>query len=57
MKKIKHLWANMPLASKIRYSYIVVILPILIIMGFFVVALTHQNKRYNEIINAAGSAS
>ena len=57
MKKIKHLWANMPLASKIRYSYIVVIMPILIIMGFFVVALTHQNKRYNEIINAAGSAS
>ena len=47
----------MPLASKIRYSYVVVILPILILMGFFVVTLTSQNRRYNELIDAAGKAS
>ncbi len=47
----------MPLASKIRYSYVIVIFPILIFMGFFVVTLTLQNRRYNEMIDAAGKAS
>lgn len=47
----------MPLASKIRYSYVIVILPILIFMGISVVTLMSQNRRYNEIIDAAGKAS
>ena len=47
----------MPLASKIRYSYVIVILPILIFMGICVVTLVSQNRRYNEIIDAAGKAS
>lgn len=47
----------MPLASKIRYSYVIVILPILVFMGVCVVTLISQNRRYNEIIDAAGKAS
>lgn len=47
----------MSLASKIRYSYIIVILPILVLMGICVVTLISQNRRYNEIIDAAGKAS
>ena len=47
----------MPLASKIRYSYVIVILPILVFMGICVVTLVSQNRRYNEIIDAAGKAS
>ncbi len=47
----------MPLASKIRYSYVIVILPILVFMGICVVTLISQNRRYNEIIDAAGKAS
>jgi two-component system sensor histidine kinase YesM len=47
----------MPLASKIRYSYVIVILPILVFTGVFVVTLTLQNRRYNEMIDAAGKAS
>lgn len=47
----------MPLASKIRYSYVIVILPILIFMGICMVTLVSQNRRYNEIIDAAGKAS
>lgn len=47
----------MSLASKIRYSYIIVILPILVFMGICVVTLISQNRRYNEIIDAAGKAS
>ena len=47
----------MPIASKIRYSYVIVILPILVFMGVCVVTLISQNRRYNEIIDAAGKAS
>ena len=47
----------MPLASKIRYSYVIVIMPILVFMGICVVTLVSQNRRYNEIIDAAGKAS
>ena len=47
----------MPLASKIRYSYVIVILPILVFMGICVVTLVSQNRRYYEIIDAAGKAS
>ena len=57
MKALGRIWGNMPLASKIRYSYVIVILPILFFMGMFVVTLISQNRRYNEIIDAAGKAS
>ncbi len=57
MKKLKEKWSDIPVASKIRYSYVIVIFPILVIMGFCVVTLSSQNRRYNEIIDAAGRAS
>ena len=57
MNKIRKIWADIPITSKIRFSYAIVILPILIILVFCVVTLSSQNRRYNEIIDAAGRAS
>ncbi|MCR5357594.1 MAG: sensor histidine kinase [Lachnospiraceae bacterium] len=47
----------MPLASKIRYSYFIAILPILIFMGICMVTLWTQNQRYDKVIESAGRAS
>ena len=47
----------MPLASKIRYSYLIVLLPILIFMGVCMFTLWTQNKKYDEVIDAAVKAS
>ena len=57
MKKIRKKWAELPLASKIRFSYLIVILPLVAFTLFSVVTLLRQNKRYDQAIESAGRAS
>ncbi|MBO4375474.1 MAG: sensor histidine kinase [Lachnospiraceae bacterium] len=47
----------MPLESKIRYSYLIVILPLLVFMIISLMTLNRQNKQYERVIEAAGMAS
>ncbi|MCR5650024.1 MAG: sensor histidine kinase [Lachnospiraceae bacterium] len=57
MSSMRKKWADMPLASKIRYSYLIVILPLVTFMIFCLITLVRQNKQYDKIIEAAGRAS
>lgn len=57
MRLLRKKWADMPLASKIRYSYLIVILPLLVFMILILTTLVRQNKQYDQIIEAAGRAS
>ena len=57
MKKLRKKWAELPLASKIRFSYLIVILPLVAFTLFSVVTLLRQNKRYDQAIESAGRAS
>ncbi|MBQ7464223.1 MAG: sensor histidine kinase [Lachnospiraceae bacterium] len=57
MKKLRKKWAELPLASKIRFSYLIVILPLVTFTLFSVVTLLRQNKRYDQAIESAGRAS
>lgn len=52
-RKIKEL----PLESKIRYSYLMVLLPVIILMIVSVAILFQENRKYDDMIDAAGSAS
>ncbi len=54
---IKRVFSDTPLASKIRYSYIIVMLPVLVFMSICVVTLWNQNKKYDDLIDAATKAS
>ncbi len=54
---VRRIFRNTALASKIRYSYIIVMLPVIIFMGICVITLWNQNKRYDYLIDAAGKAS
>lgn len=54
---IKRLLYNTSLASKIRYSYIIVILPIVGVMLGILITLWNENKRYDDMIDAAIKAS
>ena len=57
MRIIRKKWAEMPLASKIRYSYLIVILPLFVFMIVMFATLVRQNKKYDQIMEAAGRAS
>ncbi|MBO4337828.1 MAG: sensor histidine kinase [Lachnospiraceae bacterium] len=47
----------MSLAQKIRYSYLIVVLPLLIFLIILIGSLQRQNRQYDELIEAAGRAS
>lgn len=56
-KKIHKVYQNMPLASKIRYSYAIILVPaILFVISFFII-MQQTNRRYDQMINAAIVAS
>ncbi len=55
--RISKAFKNIGLAGRIRYSYIIVIAPIIAFMGFCLVTLWNQNLRYDRVIDAAGRAS
>ncbi len=57
MRGLKKRWAQLPLASKIRFSYLIVILPLLSFTLFSVTTLLRQNKLYDQAIESAGRAS
>ena len=48
---------NMPLENKMRLSYFVIVLPLLLLLIVCIIALNNENIKYESIIDAAGSAS
>ncbi|MBP9996579.1 MAG: sensor histidine kinase [Lachnospiraceae bacterium] len=57
IKTFKKIFYNTSLASKIRYSYIIVILPIAAVMLGILLTLWNENRRYDDMIDAAIKAS
>lgn len=57
IKKIKKIYHDMPLASKIRYSYFVILVPAVLFMVFSFVLMANTNKKYDGMIKAATAAS
>ena len=55
--KIKKMLTDMPLALKIRLSYMLVIIPMLLLLIVSITTLWNEKRRYDEMINAAGKAS
>lgn len=56
-KKLKQLYQNSALATKIRYSYIILIIPVIIFLIFCFYNLYASNRRYEDMINSVVSAS
>lgn len=56
-KKIRTGYRNMPLASKIRYSYAVILIPSIMFVISCFVLMQQTNRRYDQMINAAIVAS
>ena len=48
---------NMSLEAKIRTSFVLLIIPVLLLLIGVTVLLSRENKRYDDVVNAAGSAS
>lgn len=55
--RIKKWLANMPLATKIRASYLCVIVPMLLLLIISISILWGEKRRFDEMINTAGKAS
>ncbi len=54
---IRALYRNTTLASRIRFSYIIIILPIIAFMALALYTLNMQNKRYDELVETVDVAS
>ncbi len=57
LDKIKKKLTDRPLAVRIRTSYMLVIIPMLILLIVSISILWNEKRRYDEMINAAGKAS
>lgn len=57
IKKVQKIFHDMPLASKIRYSYLVILVPAVLFMILSFVIMANTNKKYDEMIQAATVAS
>lgn len=57
IKKLKEAYLDTPLAYKIRYSYFLILLPALIFVVVSFSLLWRSNRKYDEMINAATTAS
>ena len=57
MERVRRLYENTSLATRIRVSYIIIILPVVALMCFLLYTLSVQNRRYDEVIESAGRAS
>ncbi|MCR5508864.1 MAG: sensor histidine kinase [Lachnospiraceae bacterium] len=57
MKSLKPFLKNISLATRIRASYIIVTLPVVIFTCIILYTLSVQNKRYDELINDVDKAS
>ncbi len=49
--------AKLPLAAKIRYSFIILIVPLALFTIFIAVSSLNSNKKYEEMMNSANLAS
>ncbi|MCR4755794.1 MAG: sensor histidine kinase [Lachnospiraceae bacterium] len=56
-KSLGRRYRNTSLATRIRFSYLLIILPIIALMGVGLYTLNMQNKRYDELIEAVDLAS
>lgn len=57
IEKVKRIYANATLATKIRYSYIVLLMPIVIFLVFCFFNLWNGNQKYEAMINSTVVAS
>ena len=56
-EKLKRIYENAPLASKIRYSYLILIIPVALMMIFCFYNMWKGNKEYKDMLNSVGVAS
>lgn len=56
-EKIKRLYENSSLASKIRYSYMILLVPISLLMIFSFYNMWKSNQEYKDMLNSVGVAS
>lgn len=56
-EKIKQISRNMTLATKIRYSYLIILVPVIIVFSICFYSLWSGNRKYEEMINSAVVAS
>ena len=57
MHKSKPLFRDMPLENKLRISYILMLLPIIIMFVVSIALLYRENRRYDDMLDVAGQAS
>ena len=57
MKWLRSLYENTSLATRIRMSYIIILIPVVTFMGIMLYTLSVQNKRYDELIDDVDRAS
>lgn len=56
MSKLKKIYYNSTLATKIRFSYVIVILPILLLCIFSISSVRENNRKYESMINSVETA-
>ena len=56
-KKLFNIYNNSPLASKIRYSYITILIPLLILVFTAFFNMWRMNQKYSEMIESSIAAS
>lgn len=57
LKRLRGVYHDMPLANKLRYSYIIILVPAVMFVVICFLLMQRTNKRYDEMINAATVAS
>ena len=57
LKGLRRLYENTSLATRIRVSYIIILLPVVTFMSIMLYTLSDQNKRYDELIEDVDKAS
>jgi len=56
-EKLKQIYRNMTLAVRIRYSYLILLIPIVLFMVFCFLKLLQSYRDYEDIINSSVVAS
>ena len=54
--KIKQLYGHASLATKIRYSYMILLIPIMILLVFCILTLWNSNRKYRSMLNSTAVA-
>lgn len=57
INRIKTLYRRADLATKIRYSYILLVAPLMVLSGIYLFNIWDSNRTYEQMINAAAQAS